>query len=89
MKQVIKDIIADFHAAPIEEVTPRELELPIRSGKVISLIGPRRSGKSYYFLHLMKQLVDSGVDKHNILYLNFEDERLNLQASDLDLVLKA
>lgn len=89
MKQVIKDIIADFHSAPLEEVAPRELVLPVRSGKVISLIGPRRSGKSFYFLHLMKQLVDSGVDKRNILYLNFEDERLNLKAEDLDLVLKA
>jgi uncharacterized protein len=89
MKQVIKDIIADFHSAPLERVTPRELELPVRSGKVISLIGPRRSGKSFYFLHLMKQLLDSGVKKANLLYLNFEDERLNLQASDLDLVLKA
>ena len=89
MKQVIKDIIADFHGAPMQDVTPRELELPVHSGKVISLIGPRRSGKSFYCLHLIKKLVDSGISKQNILYLNFEDERLNLKASDLDLVLQA
>ena len=47
MKETIKTIIADFHASPIEAVFVRDLELPIGSGKVISLIGPRRSGKSF------------------------------------------
>lgn len=89
MRQVVKEIIADFHAAPLEVVTPRELDLPLNSGKAISLIGPRRSGKSFYFLHLMHKLVQRGVDKTKILYLNFEDERLNLKAEDLDTVLKA
>jgi|JI10StandDraft_1071094.scaffolds.fasta_scaffold00970_24 predicted AAA+ superfamily ATPase len=89
MRQVLKDILSDFHSTPLEPVTPRELELPLNSGKAISLIGPRRSGKSYYFIHLMHQLVKNGVDKTKILYLNFEDERLNLKAEDLDTVLKA
>ncbi|MBL7842302.1 MAG: ATP-binding protein [Cyclobacteriaceae bacterium] len=89
MRQVLKDILADFHTSPLQVVTPRELELPLNSGKAISLIGPRRSGKSFYFFHLMHQLVSSGVPKTNILYLNFEDERLNLKAEDLDNVLKA
>lgn len=89
IKDTIKEIIADNHAAPLGEITPRELEVPVHSGKVISLIGPRRSGKSYYFIHLMHQLVKQGVKRHLILYLNFEDERLNLQTSDLDAVLKA
>ncbi len=89
MKITIKNIIADFHSSPIEIVFTRELALPINSGKVISLIGPRRSGKSFYFLHLMRELVRSGVSQKRILYLNFEDERLNLKAADLDLVLQA
>lgn len=89
MKEVIKNIIADFHATPIEGVFVRDLQLPINSGKVISLIGPRRSGKSFYFLHLMKALVQSGVKQQRILYLNFEDERLHLQAAHLDIVLQA
>ena len=89
MKEIIKTIIADFHASSTETVFIRDLELPIDSGKVISLIGPRRSGKSFYFLNLMRKLVQSGVKMERILYLNFEDERLNLQASHLDLVLQA
>jgi uncharacterized protein len=67
----------------------RELQLPIHSGKIITLIGPRRSGKSYYFLHLMHTLIQSGVPQQNIVYLNFEDERLTLEAKDLESILKA
>lgn len=89
MKEIIKSIIADFHASPIEPVFMRDLELPVDSGKVISLIGPRRSGKSFYFLNLVRKLAESGVKMERILYLNFEDERLNLQAAHLDLVLQA
>ena len=89
MKEIVKNIIADFHAAPIEAVFTRDLQLPVGSGKVISLIGPRRSGKSFYFLHLMRELVLSGVRQQHILYLNFEDERLHLQAEHLDIVLQA
>ena len=89
MKEVIKTIISDFHASPIEAVFTRDLILPVDSGKVISLIGPRRSGKSFYFLDLMRKLIESGISQERILYLNFEDERLNLNAGHLDLVLQA
>jgi predicted AAA+ superfamily ATPase len=89
VKQIIKEIISDFHATPFEPVTPRELVIPVRSGKAVSLIGPRRSGKSYYFLHLMNQLIQTGVEKTKLLYLNFEDERLNLRSEELDIILKA
>ena len=89
MKEVLKSILADFHAAPLASVFMRDLQVPVNSGKVISLIGPRRSGKSFYFLHLMMGLVQSGIKQERILYLNFEDERLQLRASHLDLVLQA
>lgn len=89
MKEILKSIIADFHSTPLATIFLRDLQLPVGSGKVISLIGPRRSGKSFYFLHLMKTLVQSGVKQERILYINFEDERLQFQAAHLDLVLQA
>lgn len=89
MKEIIKNIIVDFHQAEIESGFERDLSLPLNSGKVISLIGPRRSGKSYYFLQLMRQLLKSGIDRKKILFLNFEDERLNFKATELDLVLQS
>ncbi len=89
VKETLKQIIADFQAEPFRQVKARELSLPIASGKAISLIGPRRSGKSYYFLHLIQQLIISGLSKEKVLYLNFEDERLSLSVDDLDFVLQA
>ena len=90
MKEILKILIADFQARPIQEVTDRELELPVNSGKIITLTGPRRSGKSFYFFQIIQKLIaNSHVKKENILYLNFEDERLSMKATDLDCILQA
>ncbi|MCF6242614.1 MAG: ATP-binding protein, partial [Bacteroidales bacterium] len=37
----------------------------------------------------IKRLIKSKVPKHKILYLNFEDERINLAQSELDYILQA
>ncbi len=89
MKNIIKRIIADFHTTPMETVSDRHLDLPVDSGKIITLIGPRRSGKSFYFFQLMNQLLAAGARLNQILYLNFEDERLNLDTNHFDLILQA
>lgn len=90
LKEILKTIIADFHTRPFQRVISRELELPVRSGKIITLTGPRRSGKSYCFFSLINDLVENrGVKIEEILYLNFEDERLQLKASDLNNILQA
>ncbi|MBO3833413.1 MAG: ATP-binding protein [Candidatus Brockarchaeota archaeon] len=47
----------------------RELEIPADSGFIISIIGPRRSGKTYYLFQISRRL-------RNPIYLNFEDSRL-------------
>ncbi len=89
MKELLKNIMTDFHQSEMETVFERHCSVPINSGKVISLIGPRRCGKSYYFLQLIKQLIHQGVDQKKIIYLNFEDERLNFKATELDLVIQS
>ena len=89
MKQLLKEIIVEFYEAELPEAKEREIEVPVDSGKIISLIGPRRSGKSWLFFRIMKKLLDRGVAKENIVYLNFEDERLDFTQSDLDLILRS
>lgn len=90
MKEVLKTIIADFHANPLQAVIPREIDLPVHSGKIITLTGPRRSGKSFCFFHLIHELVEKqNVNIQRILYLNFEDERLEFKSGDLDSILQA
>ena len=85
MKDLIKTIIKDFHKRGTPVFTARDIEIPIESGKIITLIGPRRAGKTY----LMYQLMSKVKDITNIIYINFEDERLELSAKKLYLIVEA
>ena len=69
---------------------PRQLELPLDSNKVVTLVGIRRSGKTYLLYRTMHRLEARGVDRRRMLYLNFEDDRLlPIQTGELDLILRA
>jgi hypothetical protein len=89
MKDVLKTIIKDWQKAfPKSEVRERKLKIPLDSKKIISVIGPRRCGKTYYLYQLINQLVARGHgDK--IIYINFEDERLDLTSAQLHLIMEA
>lgn len=80
MKQILKSIIKDFHANPLPLFRDRELEIPLELGKIITIIGPRRAGKTWYFFQLMAILEERGANRQQFLYLNFEDERLDFTA---------
>jgi hypothetical protein len=88
-KENLKKIIRDFHVMPAPELHGRDLEIPADTGKIITLVGPRRSGKTSLLFNVMTQLLAQGVPKTSILYLNFEDERLDLATAELDLILQA
>ncbi|MEM3718688.1 MAG: ATP-binding protein [Candidatus Bathyarchaeia archaeon] len=66
----IMDYVSEWITRRIAVGVERELAVPWRKDKVISIIGPRRAGKTYYFY----QLISS--NRENSLYLNFEDTRL-------------
>ncbi len=89
LKTTIKEVISIFHASPKVKCTERNLKLPVDSGRVVAVLGVRRSGKTYLLFDTINRIVKAGVPKKNILYINFEDERLLLRQSELDLVLQA
>jgi hypothetical protein len=85
----LKYLLNEFVDRPLPECLPRQLILPSDSGKVIGLCGSRRCGKTFLFFETMRRLLTQGVDRRNIIYLNFEDDRLQpIQAGDLDWVLR-
>ena len=52
-------------------------------------VGIRRTGKSYMMYQQIKDLIDSGVSINEILYVNFEDERLlEVTSEDLNTILE-
>ena len=46
MKQMLKTIIKDFHLRPLPPFKHRHLSVPLDLGKIITIMGPRRAGKS-------------------------------------------
>ena len=89
MKNILKTIILENQNTAFPEVIPREIQIPTEIEIIVSLIGARRSGKTYLLYQIIKELLSLDVRKEQILFLNFEDERLNLQQPDLDLILQA
>lgn len=87
-KDRFKQLIADFHASPIRTLVRRDIDLPLDIEKIIVVTGMRRAGKTSLLLDGIQSLRQS-IDSKRILYLNFEDERLQLRTEDLDLILQA
>ncbi len=89
MKDIIKNIIINFQTDNLKNSYNRQLDLPINTGIIVTVIGVRRSGKTFLLYQTIKKLLKNEIPKNQILYINFEDERLNLKQSDLDLILQA
>lgn len=89
MQATFQRLITDFHEAQPRAVIERDYTIPLDSQKIISLIGVRRCGKTHLCYGLMNQLRTT-VDPHNLVYLNFEDDRLfDLKLSDMDGLMEA
>lgn len=90
MIETIKSIILDFQETKLETGVPRHLRIETVHGKASVCIGVRRGGKSTYMSQIVKQLLDSGVPRQNILYLNFFDDRLHdLRQDKLHLIIES
>jgi hypothetical protein len=76
MKEVLEQLIDDFHERPLPSYRPRLESIRRVEGKANVVVGMRRTGKTWFCYQLMKELLDQGIPKERILYLNFEDERL-------------
>lgn len=65
----------DFQMPPF---FPREIEFEpqILDEFIVAIIGPRRAGKTYFMYQVMSGLMERGVERADILYINLEDDRL-------------
>ncbi|OQX05883.1 MAG: AAA family ATPase [Desulfobulbaceae bacterium A2] len=90
MLETIKSIILDFHESSLETGVPRRVRIEAVPGKATVCIGVRRGGKSTYLFQRIQRLVEKGVPRQNILYLNFFDDRLHaLRQDNIGLVIEA
>lgn len=89
LKNIIKEIINDFQLRKFDEIISRDMEIPVDTGKIVSISGIRRSGKTYLMFEVIKKLKQKGIDSKKLIYINFEDERLNIKIEELDLILQS
>ena len=77
MQQQLKEIILDYQGVKLFTGVRRTVEVTPVSKKASIYIGVRRSGKSTLMFQVIHRLLDEGISRENILYLNFFDERLH------------
>lgn len=62
---------------------------PLEENVNYCFVGIRRTGKSYMMYQQIKQLEENGIPLSQIVYVNFEDERLlEMTSADLNLILE-
>jgi uncharacterized protein len=85
-KDLIKLLITEYQAYVAQvELIPRDIELA--DGLNYVFVGLRHAGKSYLMFQRIMQLIEQGHKREEILYFNFEDDRIDsLDVSDLDLI---
>lgn len=89
MRDIIRGKIVDALAAPIPDLTRRDVRLPGIPRKAVAVIGMRRTGKTTFLWQVLGDRLAKGTGREGLLYFNFEDERLfGMTAQDLQLVLE-
>ncbi len=73
---ILKTVIYDQHEIIKNfKIVNREYEFDVNANYV--LIGLRRAGKSTLLYKIVQDLIANGTDWNQIIYINFEDERLS------------
>ena len=89
MNKILLRKLVEGVAMPLPDMTRRETCLPSFSGKAIAVTGIRRCGKSMFLWQCMSDRLKQGEPRETLVYLNFEDDRLDaLDATHLDFLLE-
>lgn len=87
---IIREIIFDFQERQLPAMTRRSFDFTCPPNKIRVIIGARRVGKTYAFYQIIDDLMQQGIPKDQILFINFEDERLiPLEVTDLTKILNS
>ena len=87
-RDILKQIMIDQKEIYLNNPLVHRL-YPLEKGVNYCFVGIRRTGKSYMMYQQIKQLEMDGVPLSQIVYVNFEDERLlEMTADDLNMILE-
>jgi len=85
MRNLFEEIIKDFQASGPRSLTPRQIAIPALPdalNKPLAFVGMRRSGKTFLMYQIQQELIAQGIDRRQLVFINFEDERLRQVCSD-------
>lgn len=87
-KEILRSVLVDYQIEiPRHKVIPRNFQIEEFGNYVF--VGIRRAGKSYLLYQCIQQLLASGTGWDEILYMNFEDERIEkMSVQDLNVLLE-
>lgn len=89
MQEIFKKLIVNSQEKIYTSLITRDYDIPTNTNKIVSLIGVRRSGKTYMLYALIEKLRQTTL-KENIIYINFEDDRLfPITLQDMDGLVEA
>ena len=90
LEQILKEKILAAVELPGSGLTRRDAGLPNVSNKAMAVIGMRRAGKTSFLHQCRGDLMAQGRESRNLVYFNFEDERLGgMRSGDLHRVVEA
>jgi len=88
-KNILKKVILENQEF-INTIHPVKREYKIEKNANHVIIGARRAGKTWYMFSIIHEFIKGGTGLNQILYINFEDERLmELTVTDLDLLIES
>ena len=82
MRDLLRQKIVDSLAAAPPEMTARDIRVPAVRGKAVAVIGPRRAGKTTFLWQVIAERLVAKTPREQLLYFNFEDERLGGLAAE-------
>lgn len=84
---ILQRIIADFHARSLPLLTTRDRPIHFVRDMSVSIVGSRRSGKTYRTYQFVKDHLEQGGKMENICRVQFNDHRLSdMKRGDLSAV---
>lgn len=88
-REKLRSAIVDWEGRALPPLQERRYDVNIDVPHVNDIVGVRRCGKTYYMYQLISELIERGVPKGNILYLNLDDDRLQpLNGDELQLLIE-
>ncbi len=87
-KELIKSVLLSHQQREPYKITQRDVKI-VDINKIYAIIGPRRSGKTFFLFSIMDDLKRKNLSD-KLFYINFEDERLaDIETEDLQKILDA